>query len=241
MRGLLNWKISATVLITFGMLLFILGQQPSVGSFFTKLGEKVPFKWGEESRNVSFHLSTDSGIDFSTRLNKANITVTHLIFKSGGFSGTIGDTSFKSASLEISNFTGTAALNRTYTLDASGCGSGPPYPCDPAVLINKTFEIKGSFDRAHADGVTFHNKNIYGKDSYSSIVIEGFETDKLEIEGSGTISVGNTETKFVRQKIILEKPLGTLMLGNSTAEEPLVNIIEGIAKKIIIGDVAAGH
>ncbi|MBS3053375.1 MAG: hypothetical protein J4469_02630 [Candidatus Aenigmarchaeota archaeon] len=167
-----------------------------------------------------------------------------LSLKSGGFSGTIGDTSFKSASLEISNFTGTVVINRTYTIDAAGCDSIPsdlPQQCDPAVLINKTFEIKGSFDRAHADGVTFHNKNIYGKDSYSSIVIEGFETDKLEIEGSGTISVGNTETKFVRQKIILEKPLGTLMLGNSTAEEPLVNIIEGIAKKIIIGDVAAGH
>ncbi len=170
MLGILNWKISATILITFGLLLFILGQQPSVGTFFTKLGEKIPFKWGEESRNVSFRLSTDSGIDseidFSTRLNKANITVTHLMFKSAGFSGTIGDTSFESVNLEISNFTGTVIVNSTYTPDPSGCDPAPPpgppgYPCDPAVLINKTLEIKGSFDTAQADGVTFHNKNIY--------------------------------------------------------------------------------
>lgn len=245
MRGLLNWKISATVLITFGLLLFILGQQPSVGSFFIKLGEKVPFKWGEESRNVSFHLSyrTDilqSGIDFSTHLNKANITLTYLTPFSGGFSGTIGDTSFKSASLEIRNFTGTVISLHDIVL-VGGCDSPPDrQQCDPVININKTIEIKGSFDSAQADGVTFHSKNIYGKDSYSSIFIEGFEAEKLEIWGSGTISVGNTETKFVRQKIIFEKPLGTLMLGNLTADSMIVNTIEGLAKKIFIGDTVAG-
>ncbi len=45
----------------------------------------------------------------------------------------------------------------------------------------------------------------------------------------------------MRQKIILEKPLGVIMLNNLTKDSMIVNVVEGLAKKILIGDIVVGQ
>lgn len=201
MRGLLNWKISATVLITFGLLLFILGQQPSVGSFFTKLGEKVPFKWGEENRNVSFYLSLDKKIGLSVSAKRVNITL-----ESQGFEGAISDTSFRATRLVITDFSGKFVLNDSIVID-------------------------GNFQNSQIDGVNFVNKKIQGNGSFSSLIIDGLEIEKLELQSSGRITVGKTETKFENEDVIIEKPAVKVIINNTTEIEGVAKkiIVGGIS------------
>lgn len=95
--------------------------------------------------------------------------------------------------------------------------------------INDTVYIKGRFEGLQAEGFHFINKNLEARGSLSTATIENLALDKLQLQGSGKLAAEGAETTLENQKIMIEKPLGRFVLGNGTR-------IEGLAKKILIGD-----
>lgn len=195
MRGFLDWKMIATIIITLGMLLFVLGNHPVVQGFFFSLKEKISVPKDTVSRNVSFSILLDKRLEISFDAKGSDMTI-----EPSSLSGIVAGTNFSTDKrIVIKNFVGNAA-------------------------VNKSISLKGTFDSLQVEGFLFVNSKIDAS-GVAAITIGGLALDKLQLEGSGKIFVDGMETKLENQKVVLESPKGGFVIGNETEIQGLAKRI----------------
>lgn len=175
------------------MLLFVLGQNPSVGGFFAKVW-RMEFAPEDSERRVSFRLALDEA-DFSAAAKNVNITI-----ESQEFSGRAGDSTFSAQKAVVSRFEGTIAVNKTLAIK----GSFGSARVDGVLFVGKDIDAAGSFSSAVMDNLQTDRLQLKGPGRISvegAELIFGNETVVLE-KPAGKFTLGSTAAIEGRAKRI---------------------------------------
>ncbi|MFH0832352.1 MAG: hypothetical protein V1900_01355 [Candidatus Aenigmatarchaeota archaeon] len=183
------WKIIATIVIVFGVIILVLSSNPAVSSFFQQVNEKITNVLGYEfdvNRNVSFSLILNRYVDASFYGKGLVLDITPKTL-TGEINGMKIDTN---KGIKLIGFNGSGSISgNNLTLD-------------------------GKFEKLTSE-MLIESGSIKISTAFENLTVENLALKEIKVKASGYLDAGEIKTKLSDTMIELYYPSGKFEFYNN--------------------------